>query len=151
LLRELLLAAGIADDVTGIKLDARVSQKSLGCFAEVCQHRASKIQDLFGLYVRKDLSKKAVRQLADILELIGIDLGDVIREKRNGVTTNVYPLDGASWNTVKEIVDRRLSSSAGKSLPSLEFMSDIQWRKRKKKEQEAMQRTRKQNYVPVEY
>ncbi|MFL9908286.1 plasmid replication protein, CyRepA1 family [Paraburkholderia sp. RL17-337-BIB-A] len=151
LLHELLSAAGIADDVTPIKQNVRVSQETLGRFAEVCQSKASKIQELFGISVRRDVSKKAARQLSDILDLMGLSFGDTIRQKRDGVTTNIYPLDEASWETVKNIVDRRMSSAAQKSVPTLQFETDTQRAKRKKKEQEAMLRKRKRGYVAVEY
>ncbi len=151
LLHELLSAAGIANDVTPVKPDASVSQETLMRFAEVCQSNASKIQELFGLYVRRDVSKKAARQLSDILDLIGLQFGDTIRQKRNGVITNIYPLDEASWLTVKEIVDRRLSSAIQKSVATLQIESNSQRAKRKKKEQEAMLRARKRGHVPLEY
>ena len=150
LLHDLLSAAGIADDVTAIRPDACVSQETLGRFAEVCQRNASKIQELFGLYVRRDVSTKAVRQLRDILNLIGIDLGDAIRQKRGGVTTNIYEVDEVSWETVKEIVDRRLSSVV-KAVPAFQFQSDLQRSKRRKKEKEAAIRAGKRGLVAIEY
>ncbi|MFL9914150.1 hypothetical protein PQR75_01825 [Paraburkholderia fungorum] len=151
LLHELLSAAGIADDETPIKPDASVSQKTLGQFVEVCQRNASKIQELFGVRVRRgDLSKKATRQLSDILDQIGLTLGDLVRQKRDGVNTNIYPLDEVSWETVKEIVERRLSR-AEKSVPTLQSETDTQRAKRKKKEQEAMLSKRERGYVALEY
>ncbi|CAE6688042.1 plasmid replication protein, CyRepA1 family [Paraburkholderia haematera] len=149
LLHELLSAAGIADEETSIKPDVRVSQETLGRFAEVCQRNASKIQELFKISVRRDVSKKAARQLSDILDLTGLSFGDTIRQKRDGVVINIYPLAEASWETVKEIIERRLSR-AEKSVPTLQFETDTQRAKRKKKEQEAMLRKRKRGYVAVE-
>ncbi|MGF6761457.1 hypothetical protein P3T24_001770 [Paraburkholderia sp. GAS33] len=154
LLHELLEAAGIADDVTSIKSGVQVSKNTLGRFSEVCLRNASKIQELFGIKVRQgDVSNKATRQLSDILDLIGLRFGEMIRQKRDGVTTNIYELDDESWDTVKEIVERRLSSSVGKTLPALEFLSKAQLRKRKKTEERAMQNARKRasGYIPLEY
>jgi hypothetical protein len=151
LLHELLSAAGIADDNTPIKPNASVSQKTLGQFVDVCQTKASKIQELLGVRVRHDVSKKAARQLSDILDVIGLSFGDTIRQKRDGVSTNIYPLDESSWETVNDIVNRRISSTTERSIPMLQFETDSQRAKRKKKEQEAMLRKRKRGHVAVEY
>jgi hypothetical protein len=90
-------------------------------FAVVCQMNASKIEQEFGLYVRKDLSKKAIRQLSDVLDLIGLKLGPATR--RNG--TYCYELDTGSLETVQCIIEKRMTEVV-KRIPEMDFSSPTQ-------------------------
>lgn len=150
LLHELLVAAGIADDDTPIKPDVYVTKESLGQFVEVCQRNRSKIQELFGLYVRKDVSRTAVRQLRDILELMGVGLGGIDRKKQGGVTTNVYPFDAGSWEVMKEIVERRVSTVAKSSTAWFDIETDSQRAKKKRLEKEAKDRAQRRGLLVYE-
>ncbi len=150
LLHELLVAAGIADDDTPIKSDVCVTKESLSQFVEVCQRNRSKIQELFGLYVRKDVSRTAVRQLRDILELMGVGLGGIDRKKQGGVITNAYPFDAGSWEVMKEIVERRVSTVAKSSTPWFDIETDSQRAKKKRLEKEAKDRARRRGLLVYE-
>lgn len=147
LLHELLTAAGIADDDTPIKPDVCVTKESLSRFVEVCQRNRSKIQELFGLYVRKDVSRTAVRQLRDILELMGVGLGEIERKKVGGVPTNLYPFAVGAWDTIREIVERQVSTVANSDIPRFLTMTDAQRAKKNRLEKEAKDRARRRGQL----
>lgn len=107
MLYDLLEAAGLADTTTLVKTGVIVSEKSLATFTAMCRARASKIQELFGLKVHKN----TMQTLGRILDLIGLKNCPATREKVNGKTTYYYELDVGTLNSVRDIVDRRMSIS----------------------------------------
>ncbi|MBQ5946298.1 plasmid replication protein, CyRepA1 family [Massilia sp. ST3] len=109
---DLLAAAGLADESTPIKTGVVVSKHSLAAFAEICQARSSKIQELFGLNVRtKDLHSKAVQKLSKVLELIGLNNLPAVRRKAEGDSTHYYTLDTSSLDQIRSIIAKRVGTS----------------------------------------
>lgn len=108
LLRELLTAAGLADDETPIKTDVSVTKTSLAMFARTFRQHSLRIEEHFGISVRGDLEKKAVRTLSDVLDLIGLHT-DRQDKKVLGKKIYSYSINKEQLERVQEIVQRRTS------------------------------------------
>lgn len=106
MLRELLMAAGVADEHDTIKADVDVTKESLVDFAKAYRSRRQSIEELFGLSVRGDLEKKAVRTLNDVLALIGLN-ADGHARKVNGQKIMEYSISQVMLDRLHEIIHRR--------------------------------------------
>jgi len=140
LLMELLHAAGLADDHGDILLDAVVIQKTLGKFSKCCQDRSGKIEELFGIGVRRDVVRKAKSQLEDVIDLIGLKFEKADRRKVNGEQIYYYRLEQATWTRIKEIIDARMSVDVG-FVPKIEVLSDTRRAAKNKQEKESAVRS----------
>ncbi|MGR8020642.1 plasmid replication protein, CyRepA1 family [Burkholderia cenocepacia] len=87
-----------------------VSQKSLGVFAQQCEEFSGKLETLFDISVRRDVANKAKSQLDDLVDLVGLSFGNAERRKIDGKNVYSYRLEEASWNQIKDIIDRRLTT-----------------------------------------
>ncbi|PRE93279.1 hypothetical protein C6Q02_01090 [Burkholderia multivorans] len=141
LLMELLNAAGLADDYGDIQLDVAVTQKTLGKFAECCRKRSGKIEELFGISVRRDVEGKAKSQLEDVIDLIGLKFDKAERRKINGEHFYYYRLEQATWNRIKQIIDARMSVNVG-FVPAIEVLAESQRARKNKSEKVSAMRSK---------
>jgi len=112
-LLKLFHAAGIADEHGAFRFDVAVSQKSLGAFAQQCKEQSGKIEELFDISVRGDLETKGAKnQLDELVDLVGLNFCKAERRKIDRVHHYMYRLEEASWTTIKEIIDRRMSTTS---------------------------------------
>jgi hypothetical protein len=117
LLRELLTAAGLANDTHEIIPDVEVTNGSLAEFADAYRNRRQSIEELFGLSVRGDLQKKATMTLNNVLDLIGLR-ADVKARKVEGKKVYAYSIVQPMLDRLHDIIRRR-EKSAGKAGPVL--------------------------------
>jgi hypothetical protein len=140
LLMELLHAAGLADDHGDILLDAVVTQKTLGKFSKCCQDRSGKIEELFGIGVRRDVVRKTKSQLEDVIDLIGLKFEKAERRKVNGEHFYYYRIEQATWTRIKEIIDARTRIDVG-CVPTIEVLSDTRRAAKNRQEKESAMRS----------
>ncbi|MGF6901892.1 plasmid replication protein, CyRepA1 family [Paraburkholderia sp. GAS348] len=108
-LREILTAAGLADEHYPIKHDVPITTGELGPFIAACRKNAARLQDLFEMDLRADLHRKPVTQLGLILGLMGLSTVKVDRKTTpDKKKINVYQIDGEEFDTAMYYVERRM-------------------------------------------
>jgi hypothetical protein len=105
-LGRLLRAAGLLDD-RGLISTARVDSSKLGAFDIALQDEKAALQRLFDVSPRRDCENKPVRQLSDVLQLLGLRLVKVGRDQTGGTDRKVHALDPKALATVMRYVERR--------------------------------------------
>lgn len=110
LLKGLLTSAGLADAFEPIRLDSVVSNDNLDQFIDCCEDSLLRLQDLFGLALRRDFREKPILQLSKVLGLIGLSLQLVSTKQIDGQKTRQYSINGVDWETARSFLERRMSS-----------------------------------------
>jgi hypothetical protein len=94
LMAVLAIAAGIAGE-SGFRSDARITVQQLSGFADLCERNGNFIHERTGVPIRRDVRTNPVRQLNELLKILGLRVNAVAREKRAKRATRYYALDPA--------------------------------------------------------
>lgn len=111
LVRDLLTAAGLADDNCAAKCNVSFQQASLAQFVATYKRNARRIEELFGLPIRGDIDSKAVQSLTSVLGLIGLSCKQSANYRIGAKRIREYQIDADSVKLVKDIIRRRSSGS----------------------------------------
>nr|WP_042673665.1 plasmid replication protein, CyRepA1 family [Methylobacterium sp. B34] len=90
-----------------LDVDAVCCQDDLADFAEFVLANKGQVEQALGLEVRRDIRKKAIRQLSEILRMIGLETTSAGTVKVSGVKTYRYRLDGGRLESMRDVVRRR--------------------------------------------
>jgi hypothetical protein len=90
----LAIAAGVAGE-SGFRSDARITVQQLSGFADLCERNGNFIHERTGVPIRRDVRTNPVRQLNELLRILGLKVNAVAREKRAKRATRYYALDPA--------------------------------------------------------
>ncbi len=107
-LTRLLTAAGLLHgDV--LRTDVEVNLSRLGAFLRAleAEHMKAALQRLFDLAPRKDGARKPVRQLSEVLKVLGLRLKKSSRDRAGGTDQVSFRLDQASLDEVLGHAERR--------------------------------------------
>lgn len=92
LMAVLAVAAGIAGE-SGFRSDTRITVQQLSAFADLCERNKNFIHERTGVPIRRDVRSNPVRQMNELLKILGLKVNPVAREKRAKRATRYYALD----------------------------------------------------------
>lgn len=109
ILVNLLSAAGVFDYKAGdFSLDAKINSDGLQTFIGVFRSDRRRIESELGLVMRRDIERKPVQQLGELLDKIGIIQKEKSAKKSGGQKIRTYGIDADGYfNLMKVIVRRR--------------------------------------------
>lgn len=85
------------------------TKHDLSEFAKICQRLSRQIETHLKICVRNDVLENPVRQLGDMLKLVGLKHECASSTTTNREKINNYFLDRVTLNEVKALVERRKS------------------------------------------
>jgi hypothetical protein len=108
MLVKLLSAAGFLDAESGQFLtETLVNTENLGVFVACFREHRKRIEAELGVDMRRDIERKPVQQLGDILALIGLELVMVSTKKVKGVKLRSYAINVDLLMALIDVVVRR--------------------------------------------
>ena len=116
LLGKLLSAAGVFDLKSGeFLLDAQIQADCLRAFVEAFRAQRRRIESELGLVMRKDIERKPIQQLGDLLEKVGIRQKATTTKKSAGRKIRFYGIDVEGYVRLVDVVQRRLEKRAAEA------------------------------------
>lgn len=113
-LRMLLGAAGLFNHAAnGFNTERLVSHGSLAAFVQAVDKERRRLAILFDLSVRADYAKKPMRQLGQILALMGLGMKQAAVTDAAGAKVREYQLDAARLEVLVEVIQRRQEAATG--------------------------------------
>ena len=106
LLRAIFEAAGVMRE-GAFDVDIAVETAQLDRFTHAVVERKIEIERHFGVQLRADVTNKPVRQLKDLLALVGLSFGPPRTEQRDKAKRYFYRLDTPPLRTVSDWTDVR--------------------------------------------
>lgn len=119
LLDAVLISSGLVN-ASGFKPDAVISAAGLEQFVSLCRDRRQTLEMEFGVRLRKDFSRKPIRSLNALLDLIGLSVSMTTFEKKDGKRTYYYQLDSAQLATMMDAREKRRAAKAERSRDNVE-------------------------------
>lgn len=108
MLASLLAAADLLDARSGeFSLTARVSTQTLDSFVRCFKVNSKRIETELKLDMRRDIDRKPVQQLGEVLALIGLSFQKAEATKKDGIKTRAYGLETAHLEALLEVTIRR--------------------------------------------
>ncbi len=108
LLIKLLASAGLVNPDSGeFLISVQFSTDSLKPFVTSMRNDFKRIEAELGVVLRKDIERKPVQQLGDVLKLIGVNLLLISTTKEKGVKRRSYCVDVDGLTALIEVVVRR--------------------------------------------
>ncbi len=91
----------------GFNIEARIDSSGLTDFKNECLKQEASLNRRFNVSLRKDLLKKPMSQLRDLLDLVGLDVVSIGRDQSGGKSIYIYQLDEGMLENVSGWVARR--------------------------------------------
>ena len=109
LLGKLLSAAGVFDLRSGeFILDVQIQADCLRAFVDAFRVQRRRIESELGLVMRKDIERKPIQQLGDLLEKVGIRQKATTTKKSAGRKIRFYGIDAEGYVRLVDVIKRRL-------------------------------------------
>jgi len=108
LLAELLTSAGLIDPASREFLtSAQFGTDNLKAFVACMRKHGKRVEAELKVILRRDIEKKPVQQLGDVLDLIGVELALLSTTKVKGVKRRCYGMEAEGLCALVEVVIRR--------------------------------------------
>lgn len=107
LLREILTAAGLANDKQAFITDKQIRSDQLKLFSDYCKKNKPAIENLLNTDIRRDISTKPVQQLGKILKLMGVYWPRAKTKKEGDRKIYLYQIPQDVIDDLDMIISRR--------------------------------------------
>ena len=106
-MKGILKSANLTDKTGRILTDTIIRGDELTEFSDYCLKHKNEIAQLYGLAIRRDIHRKAVSQLWEFLNLMGVRHKKLKTVKENGTKINLYSIQKESVDFLDDISTRR--------------------------------------------